>query len=86
MARQLTPNRWNWSQDEGKWVFIELNDKGERICHYQLEPPKEFTDLTMKIRLLNEKLITCKNLQENEEIFNKMMKISKRMQCMGRSD
>jgi hypothetical protein len=86
MARQLTPNRWNWSQEEGKWVFIELNDKGERICYYQLEPPEEFTDLTMKIKILNEQLIACKSLQENEKIFNKMMVISKRMQSMGRND
>jgi hypothetical protein len=83
MARQLTPNRWNWSQEDGKWVYIELKNE-EKKYYYQLEPPKEFLDLTFKIKVLNDKLIACKDPVENDKIFSEMMKISKRIQSMGR--
>lgn len=83
MARGLTPNRWNWSQKDGKWVFIKMNENGEKEWYYRLDPPEEFNELTLKIKNLNEKLIICKNLEENDKIFDKMMKISKRMQSMG---
>jgi len=86
MARELTPNRWNWSQKDGKWVFIKLNENGGRECYYQMEPPKEFEELTYKIKILNEKLIVCNDPDENDRIFNEMMKISKRMQQMGAND
>ena len=86
MARQLTPNRWNWSQEDGKWVYIELTQDGHKKFYYQLEPPQEFVELTYKIKILNDKLITCKDPLENDRIFNKMMKISKRMQSMGKYD
>lgn len=85
MVRQLTPNRWNWSQADGKWVYIELAHDGEKKYYYQLNPPREFIDLTYKIKLLNDRLITCKDPAENDRIFNKMMKISKRMQFMSRN-
>ena len=85
MARELTHNRWNWSQKDNRWVYIEINDNGELIHHYQLKPPKEFIDLTIKIKNLNEKLIICKDPKDNEKIFNEMMKISKRMQSMGKN-
>jgi hypothetical protein len=85
MVRQLTPNRWNWSQEDGKWVYIELTQDGHKEFYYQFEPPQEFIDLTYKIKLLNDKLITCKDPMENDRIFSKMMKISKRMQSMARS-
>ena len=83
MARELTPNRWNWSQKDGKWVFIKINENGEKICYYRLDPPEEFNELTLKIKNLNEKLIICKNSEDNDRIFDEMMKISKRMQSMG---
>jgi hypothetical protein len=86
MARELTPNRWNWSQKDGQWVYIELTGNGQKNYYYQLEPPKEFRHLTMKIKQLNDKLISCLTLEENERIFNEMMKISKKLQCMGRDD
>jgi len=86
MVRELSPNRWNWSQEDGKWIYIELNHKGEKIYHSQLEPPSEFKDLTMRIKILNEKLIVSGDPQENDKIFDEMMKISKKMQCMGKSD
>jgi len=85
MARELTHNRWNWSQEDKKWVYIEVKDNGELIHHYQINPPKEFTELTIKIKELNEKLIVCKNPKDNEKLFNEMMKISKRMQAMGKN-
>jgi len=85
VARKLSPNRWNWSQEEGKWVYIELKN-GERKYYYQLEPPEEFLDLTFKIKVLNDKLVTCKDPGENDKIFNEMMKISKRMQSMDKND
>jgi len=86
MARQLTPNRWNWSQEDGKWVYIELTQEGHKKFYFQLEPPQEFVELTYKIKILNDKLITCNDPPENDRIFNKMMKISKRMQSMGKYD
>ncbi len=85
MVRQLTLNRWNWSQKDGKWVYIELIN-GEKKYYYQLEPPKEFLDLTFKIKVLNDKLITCKDPIENDKIFSEMVKISKRMQSMDKND
>ena len=85
MVRELTQNRWNWSQSDQQWVFIEYDNNGTLIYHYQINPPKEFTDLTMKIKVLNDRLNVCKDLKENSKIFDEMMKISKRMQSMGKS-
>ena len=85
MARQLTPNRWNWSQEDGKWVYIELIN-GEKKYYYQLEPPKEFLDLTFKIKILNDKLIACKDPIENDKIFSEMVKISKRIQSKDKNN
>ena len=85
MVREFTHNRWNWSQKDNKWVFIEVKDNGELVLYYQLKPPKEFTELAIKIKDLNEKLIICKNPKDNEKLFNEMMKISKRMQNMGKN-
>ena len=84
MVRELTQNRWNWSQKDLKWVFIESDDNGTLIYHYQVNPPKEFTEFSLKIKILNEKLIVCKDPRENSKIFSEMMKISKRMQSMDR--
>ena len=85
MVRELSQNRWNWSQKDQQWVFIEYDDNGTLIYHYQINPPKEFTDLTMNIKALNDRLIVCKDPNENSKIFSEMMKISKRMQSMGKS-
>jgi len=83
MTRGLTLNRWNWSQEDNKWVYIERKDNGVVVFHYQVEPPKEFIELTTKINILNEKLVACKDPEENTKIFKEMMKISKRMQFMN---
>ena len=85
MVRELTQNRWNWSQRDQQWVFIEYDNNGTLIYHYQINPPQEFTDFTMKIKVLNDRLTVCKDPKENSKIFDEMMKISKRMQSMGKS-
>ncbi|MFX1316124.1 MAG: hypothetical protein ACFE9T_09695 [Promethearchaeota archaeon] len=86
MPRQLTPNRWNWCQEQGKWVYIELNEKGNKVYYYQIEPPKQFIDLTHKIKILNEKLQITNDHEENDKIFSEMMRISKRMQSMRKEN
>lgn len=85
MAREFTLNRWNWSQEDDKWVYIESKDSGELVYYYQVNPPKEFNELTSKIKVLNDKLVACKDPKENYKIFREMMKISKRMQAMSRT-
>jgi len=78
--RKLSPNRWNWSEEDNKWVFIELCKNGEYFYQYSIDPPKEFVDLSYQIKILNEKLIITTDPQESVKLFKKMMKISKRMQ------
>ncbi len=85
MSRKLTPNRWNWDGNSKRWIFIELTEEGEKY-YYQVEPPKEFIELTMKIKELNDKLIFTKDSEENAKLFDKMMKISKRLQCMRKNE
>ncbi len=80
--RKLSPNRWNWSEEDNKWVFIEPCKNREYLYQYSIDPPKEFIELTYKIKILNEKMIITTDPKESEKIFNKMMKISKRMQNM----
>ncbi|MFX1288048.1 MAG: hypothetical protein ACFFFY_05785, partial [Promethearchaeota archaeon] len=83
-ARELTPNRWNWSQKDNKWVYIESQNNGELIYHYQINPPKEFTELLTKIEFLNNRLVNCKDPEENTKIFREMIKVSRRMQFMSK--
>jgi len=86
MGRRLfTPNRWNWSQKAEKWVYIKLAKDGKRIYNYQLEPPQKFIELTNRMKILNEKLLTTKDPEENVKIFNELMKVSQKMQDMGKS-
>ena len=85
MVREFTQNRWNWSQKDQQWVFIEYDNNGTLTYQYQINPPKEFTDLTMEMKALNDRLIVCKDQKENSKIFDDMMKISKKMQSMGKS-
>ena len=85
MSRKLTPNRWNWDDNSKQWIFIELTEQGEKY-YYQVEPPKEFFELTMKIKELNDKLIITKDPTENAKLFDEMVKISKRLQCMRKND
>jgi hypothetical protein len=84
MPRYFTPNRWNWSQKAEKWVYVELDGNGKRIYRYQIDPPQEFNDLTVRMKELNDKLLKATNPKENEKIFNDLMKVSKKMQDMGK--
>ena len=86
MARELTPNRWNWSQQDRKWVFIKINESGEKEYYYRIKTPKEFNESILKIKILNEKLVVCKDPEENDKIFDEMMRISKKMQYMTNLD
>ncbi len=86
MARELTPNRWNWSQQDRKWVFIKINGDGEKEYYYRIKTPKEFNESILKIKRLNEKLVVCKDPEENDKIFDEMMRISKKMQYMTNLD
>ncbi|MFX1326706.1 MAG: hypothetical protein ACFE91_00995 [Promethearchaeota archaeon] len=86
MPRRLfTLNRWNWSQKAEKWVYVRINKEGKREYLYQIEPPKEFVNLTVKIKKLNEKLLETADPDENMKIFNEIVEISKKMQEMGKS-
>jgi len=85
MSRKFTQNRWNWDDNSKQWIFIELTEEGEKY-YYQVDPPKEFIALTMKIKELNDKLIITKDPEENAKLFDEMMKISKRLQCMRKND
>jgi hypothetical protein len=84
LAREFTLNRWNFSQEDDKWVYIESKDNGELVYYYQVNPPKQFTELALKIKFLNDKLVACKDPKENYKIFREMMKVSKRMQTMSK--
>ena len=85
MGRRLfTPNRWNWSQKAEKWVYVKINKDGKKEYHYQVDPPQEFIDLILKLKELNEKLRQTIEPEENSKIFNELMKVSKKMQDMGK--
>ena len=85
MRRRLfTPERWNWRQKAEKWVYVEIAKDGNRIYRYQLEPPKEFNELTKKMKNLNEKLLKTTDPDENAKIFDELMKVSQKMQEMGK--
>ncbi|MFX1502210.1 MAG: hypothetical protein ACFFDH_14705 [Promethearchaeota archaeon] len=80
--RLLTANRWNWSQEAEKWVYIEITKTGKKKYHYQVEPPKEFIKLTIQMKELNKKLLETTDPEENAKIFNNLMKVSQKMQDM----
>lgn len=86
MGRRLfTTGRWNWSQKAEKWVYIEINKRGKKKYNYQVEPPKEFIELTIKMKELNEKLLKTTDPEENSKIFSELMIVSQKMQDMGKS-
>ena len=86
MGRRLfTVGRWNFSDKAGKWVYVEINKDGKRKYRYQIDPPQEFIDLTNKMKELNERLLESVDPDENAKIFNELIKVSKKMQEIGRS-
>ena len=82
--RKYTLDRWNFSDKTGKWVYVTKEKNGKRKYIYQLEPPKEFLKLAYKIKEINEKLIATEDEEENERLYNEMMKIAKEMQSIKR--
>jgi len=81
--RTFTIDRWNWSERAGKWVYVTLKN-GKRKYSYQLEPPQEFIDLTMKMKSINEKLMNSQDQNTKETLFKELQKLAKQMQRMGR--
>ncbi len=85
MGRRLfTVGRWNWSQKAEKWVYIKIKKDGKKEYQYQIDPPQEFIELTMKMKELNEKLLKIVDPEENAKVFNELMEVSKKMQDMGK--
>ena len=82
--RLFTINRWNWSQKAEKWVYIEITKRGRKKYRYQVEPPKEFNELSVKMKELNEKLLKTTDPEENMKLFSELMKVSQKMQEMGK--
>ena len=83
MRRTYTINRWNWSEKAKKWVYVEMKGR-KRHYTYNLEPPKEFMDLTQELNKINKKLMVTEDPDQNKELFLELMEISKRMQNMGK--
>lgn len=80
--RTYTLNRWNWSEKAKKWVYVQPGKNHTRSYYYKISPPQEFLFLTMKFKVLNDKLILTRDYEENLRIFRELMKITKRMQNM----
>ena len=81
MSNRFASNRWNWSQEKERWIYIEeIGDR--KLYFYRVDPPKEFINLTIKLKIINDKLIATKDPGENESLFKEMMKITKKMQSM----
>ena len=80
--RKYTLDRWNWSERSGKWVYVTERKDGTRDYAYKLEPPKEFVELTMQIKIINDKLMGTKDPDKNKKLFLELIEISKKMQNM----
>lgn len=81
--KDFTDNRWNWSEKDEKWVYVEaLGNPPVRNYIYRLEPPQEFVELSLELKKLNKKLMDAETPEENERIFKELMKISNKMQEM----
>ena len=77
-------NRWNWSQKSGKWVFVSKGKKGRRNYIYQIQPPKQFIEITEEISKINRKLMICENSEEAHKLFAQIQKLGKQLQAMGK--
>ena len=80
--RSFTLDRWNWSERAKQWVYVTLDTDGKRKYIYQIEPPKQFIELTMQIKKVNDKLMKTKDQKENIRLFKQLMEISQKMQNM----
>ena len=79
--RKYTLDRWNWSERAQMWVYV-TKESGKRKYTYRLEPPREFIELTMQIKKINDKLMATKDPEENKNLFLQLIEISKKMQNM----
>lgn len=79
-------DRWNWSDELGKWVFAEKDEDGNINYTYQVEPPKEFLILTEKLDKINKKLMSAQEPQEKMSLFEDLMEISKKMNNMRKTN
>jgi hypothetical protein len=79
--RTYALKRWNWSDKAQKWVYVEKNN-GKRSYKYSKKPPKEFEDLSIQIRDLNQKLMTEKDPVKNIVLYKQLIGISQKMQAM----
>jgi len=75
-------DRWNYSSKAHKWVYVELDEKGNRVYKYQPDTPPEFIALTEQLKVINQKLMATTDERENRELFQKLMEISEKMQSM----
>ena len=82
--RKYALDRWNFSEKNGKWVYVSKGKNGKRKYIYQLEPPQEFIELSLKMNEINEKILATENQKEIKRLYMEMMKISKKMQAMRR--
>jgi hypothetical protein len=82
--RKYTLDRWNFSDKNGKWVYVTKDKDGKRKYFYQLEPPQEFIELSLKMNEINEKILATENQKEIKKLYMEMMKISNEMQSMRR--
>ncbi len=67
-----------------KWVYVTLGKGGKREYTYQLEPPPEFVKLTMRLKALNEELMTSKDQTTKTKLFKELQEIAYNLQSMGR--
>lgn len=77
-------NRWNWSQKSGKWVFVSKGKNGRRKYIYQIQPPKQFIEITEEISRINRQLMICENSEEAHKLFAQIQKLGKQLQAMGK--
>ena len=94
--RKLSLNRWNWSQKAGKWVFVVKGKNGKRQYYYNLEPPKQFTEIVKKIAKTNKEITKLNELinrnSDEDETFERannlyvyLQTLGEQLQAMGRN-
>lgn len=71
-------NEWNWSMKKEKWVYVE-EINGEKKYTYSDELPNNFKTLSDKLTSLNRKMMKEDNPDKKNELFKRMMRISKQM-------
>jgi len=83
IREDFTPERWNWSEREKKWVYVEISG-GKTKYHYQTEPPDEFITISYELKRINNLIMESKDLEEKMKLFQQLMKLSRKMDSMRR--